>query len=499
MPTWALVSAHARNLACRPHTLVGLATQHVIVGPPARPAAADGEEYVTESFQLESGLVLRNVKVVYKTWGELNAAADNVIFVAHALTGNADAQGWWGGVIGPGLALDTDRFFVVCANILGSCYGTTGPLEPLPAGGVPWASSARSPTRTDKQPRYAADFPYVTVRDTVALHREMLDSLGVRAVHAVVGGSLGGMQALEWLVMYPELVKRGVLIACSAFQSAWQIGISETQRQAIYRDPKWRNGFYALDAPPADGLAIARQGAMIWCVCRLRPPPPLLPLLLATALATPPPPPPLLPPPPPHSLAPSPSCRYRSHPAYMAKFGRQLQTPEAGDAADNARSAAGEGAAPNYSGEGYLEAQGRKVLARFDANSYVSLTRTLDSHHVGRGRGEGGADAPVEQVLAAVQQPVLVVGLDSDVLYPLDEQRFMAGAMPHATLKVVRTMQGHDGFLLEHEQIGALVSAGVRAELHGPKTLSFPREAFTKPSQATPPATPKCGGWAFAI
>lgn len=415
--------------------------------------SSDGERFHAESFELESGLVLRDTTVVYKTWGTLNAAADNVIIVGHALTGNADAASWWGGLIGPGMPLDTDRFFVFCANILGSPYGTTSPLDLMPAGGAPWAAPREGAKRGEKA-RYAADFPYVTVRDSVALHKRVLDELGVRAVHAVVGGSLGGMQALEWLIMYPGLVRRGVLIASSAFQSAWQIGISETQRQAIYRDPRWRNGFYALDAPPVDGLAVARQGAMIW---------------------------------------------YRAHPAYMAKFGRQLQQPKVGDAADTARLSSGgggEGAPPNYAVEGYLEEQGRKFLRRgFDANCYVALTRQLDSHDVGRARGAQGGDAPVEAVLGGVAQPVAVVGLESDVLYPLEEQRFMAGALPNGHLHVVATMQGHDGFLLEPKQIGAIIRNAVEA------TAKSRSDSGTAAAAAAPKpaAAPKRGGWAFAI
>lgn len=417
--------------------------------------SSDGERFHTESFELESGLVLRDVTVVYKTWGTLNAAADNVVVVGHALTGNADAASWWGGLIGPGQPLDTDRFFVFCANILGSPYGTTSPLDLMPAGGTPWAAPRAAP-RGEKL-RYAADFPYVTVRDSVALHKQVLDALGVNAVHAVVGGSLGGMQALEWLIMYPSLVKRGVLIASSAFQSAWQIGISETQRQAIYRDPRWRNGFYHMDAPPTDGLAVARQGAMIW---------------------------------------------YRAHPAYMAKFGRQRQQPKLGDAADSARLSSGggaEGAPPNYAVEGYLEEQGRKFLRRgFDANCYVALTRQLDSHDVGRARGAHGGDAPVEAVLSGVTQPVAVVGLESDVLYPLEEQRFMAGALPNGVLHVISTMQGHDGFLLEPKQIGAIIKGVVEGSAKS-RSDSGTAAAAAKASNAPKPARQTIGGWAFAI
>ena len=217
--------------------------------------------FLVPSFKLESGRVLTNVRVAYRTWGTLSAAADNCLFVPHALTGNAAVNTWWAALLGEGRALDTSRYFVVCANMLGSCYGTTSPLDTVPKA-ASWVRSRDGTPAQAAGDRYAGDFPHTTIRDTVRLHQLLVvHELGVRAVHAVVGGSAGGMQALEWAIMYPALVRRAVVMVCCAAQSAWQLAISELQRQSIYRDPEWNLGFYALDTPPAQGLAAARQNA----------------------------------------------------------------------------------------------------------------------------------------------------------------------------------------------------------------------------------------------
>ena len=378
---------------------------------------ADDEIFMLESLTLESGLVLPHVQVAYRTWGTLNERGDNVIFIAHALTGNADARSWWSNLFGEDHAFDESKYFIVCANMLGSCYGTTGPLDRLPRDPAPeWVRPRKGTARAVAGDRYAGDFPYCTIRDTVALHRELLHHLGVKALHAVVGGSAGGMQALEWLLMYPDLVQRAVVLACGASQHAWQIGISESQRQAIYRDTCWNDGFYSLEEPPADGLSVARQQAMIW---------------------------------------------YRSQPAYDAKFGRAPQAAHPGGAAAQAQCVSGGGgvgAAPTYAVEGYLEHQGTKFVRRFDAGAYVALTRAIDSHDVGRGRGG------VAAALSAVRAPVLVVGLTSDVLYPIEMQRALASGLRRGTLHVVPSEQGHDGFLLETKRIGAAIRAALEAE-----------------------------------
>ncbi len=324
---------------------------------------------------LESGATLSDVPVAYRTWGHLNPAGDNAVVVCHALTGNCNVEAWWPKLIGPGRALDPDRDFVVCANALASPYGTASPLTLDPATGRP----------------YGARFPVPTVRDTVALHRALLERLGVTGVAFAIGGSMGGMQVLEW-ARYDELVRGLVPIAVGGRHSAWCIAFSEAQRQAIYADPAWRGGHYEPGAGPAAGLAVARMIAMI---------------------------------------------SYRSFASFDARFGRQ-----AGEADDG----------PEYAVESYLRYQGAKLVERFDANCYVRLTQTMDTHDVARGRGD------YEAALAAIRQPALVVGIDTDVLYPLAEQKELAAGMPRARLAVLESLHGHDGFLIDCDALNDLVA-----------------------------------------
>jgi homoserine O-acetyltransferase len=280
---------------------------------------------------------------------------------------------WWGALLGPGRALDPDRDFVVCSNVLGGCYGTTGPTSPRPGGHGPWG----------------ADFPAVTVRDIVRVQAALLDALGVRRLRLVVGGSLGGMQALEWALLYPERVDAIAPIAVSARHSAWCIALSEAQRQAIYADPRWRGGRYPPGDGPASGLAVARQIAM---------------------------------------------CTYRSRASLESRFSR------------------GEAEGGGFAVEGWLHHHGGALVARFDANTYVTLTRAMDTHDVGRGRG-GWREA-----LASVRVPALVVSIDTDVLYPPVEQEELKAALPAGTLATLRSPHGHDAFLIEGEATNALVA-----------------------------------------
>lgn len=273
-------------------------------------------------FTTEGGFTFERPAVAYRTWGRLNAARDNAVVVCHALTGTPDAADWWGGLFGPGRLLNPERHFVICANVLGSCYGTTGPRSEDPATGAP----------------YGARFPVVTVRDTVRLHARLLDALGVEGVACVLGGSMGGMQALEWALM-DRRVRAAVVVAVGAAHTAWQIGLSEAQRQAIYADAKWRGGGYPPDDPPAAGLAAARAVAMM---------------------------------------------SYRTPDLFEARFGRRSQ-PDADDV---------------FEIESYLRYQGRKLAARFDALSYVRLTQLMDRYDVAAGRGTpeavlGALDVPV--------------------------------------------------------------------------------------------------------
>jgi homoserine O-acetyltransferase len=316
---------------------------------------------------LECGTTLDRVTVAYRSWGRLTPAGDNAVVVCHALTGSADADLWWGDLIGPGRALDPERDFVICTNVLGSCYGTTGPTSP----------------RYDACPHWGPDFPPITVRDMVEVQRRLLDALGARRIRLVIGGSLGGMQALEW-VFVDERVRAAVVIAASARHSAWCIAQSEAQRAAIAADPRWAGGRYEPERQPAAGLAAARMMAM---------------------------------------------CSYRTPASLEDRFGRAALP--GGD----------------FHISDWLHHHGGALVDRFDANAYVSLTRAMDRHDVGRGRGG------VESALQSIAMPVLVVSIDSDGLYPPAEQEVLARLIPNAELHTIQSPDGHDAFLIETTEL----------------------------------------------
>jgi homoserine O-acetyltransferase len=312
------------------------------------------------------------VTVAYRTWGRLAASADNAVLVCHALTGSADVDAWWGGMLGPGRALDPDHDFVICSNVLGSCYGSTGPASTDPRTGAV----------------FGPDFPPITVRDMVRLQVALLDRLGIDRLRLVIGGSLGGMQALEWALVAPERVAAVVAIATSGRHSPWCIGLSEAQRAAIRADARWRGGRYPPELPPQAGLAAARMMAM---------------------------------------------CTYRSPQSFAGRFGRS--------------------AAPGgqFEAERYLRHHGDKLVRRFDANSYITLTRAMDSHDLGRGRGS------FRRALGSIAQATLVVAISSDVLYPPAEQRELARTIPYATLARLPSPHGHDAFLIDVDALDRLV------------------------------------------
>ncbi|HPC82121.1 MAG TPA: homoserine O-acetyltransferase [Thermoanaerobaculaceae bacterium] len=357
---------------------------------------------LAEGFELECGAVLPEVEVAYRTWGRLTASGDNAVLVCHALTGSADVDSWWGPLLGPGRALDTDRDFIVCSNVLGSCYGTTGPASRRPG----------------QRRRWGPDFPPITVRDMVRLQARLLDVLGVRRLRLAIGGSLGGMQVLEWAATFPERVEAIVPVAAPGRHSAWAIGLSEAQRAAIEADPLWEGGRYRTGAPPAAGLAAARMLAL---------------------------------------------CTYRSWESFTRRFGR---------AAENG----------DWAVARYLRCQGDKLVDRFDANCYVALTRAMDSHDLGRGRGEYG------DVLRAIRQPALIVAIDSDALYPPEEQWELAERFPNGRLAWLHSPHGHDAFLIETEALARLLTA-FRAALGGHctgfSTLGLAREDSPGHSQRT--------------
>jgi homoserine O-acetyltransferase len=344
-------------------------------------------------FHLEGGGALERVELAYETWGELSAAADNAILVCHALTGDSHVagragdghpqEGWWDALVGPGRALDTDRYFVVCANVLGGCQGSTGPASLDPASGKPYGSS----------------FPVVSIRDMVRSQAVLADQLGITRWHCVIGGSMGGMQVLEWGVMYPERCASLVPIASTVSATAQQIAYSSIERNAIALDPNWRGGDY-YDADPGEGphrgLALARTLAQV---------------------------------------------TYRSDQVFNDRFGRQVVESDGFDLWHR------------FSVEGYLDYHGLKLVRRFDANSYLLIAKAMDLHDLGRSRGG------VEAALARIRCPVRTMSIDSDALYPAYQQRLVCEVLQSlgtpASDSSIHSPHGHDAFLIETDQVGA--------------------------------------------
>lgn len=368
--------------------------------PETRDAAPDGDDgrqgiiyRHPDPFPTDSGSTLPSLRIAYTTRGALNDQGTNAILVCHALTGGAHAvdtvlpsgetiSGWFNGIVGAGKGIDTDRYFVICSNILGSCYGTTGPASVDPHRRAP----------------YRMTFPQVTVRDMVRAQKLLLDHIGVRRLATIIGGSLGGMQVLEWAAMYPDTVDSIIPIATSARHSAWAIGISEAQRLAITSDPAWNGGMYT--AQPARGLAIARSIAMIW---------------------------------------------YRSQASYEDRFGRA----PAGEGGKQLRVFTDQPL--SFSVQSYLRYQGQKLVDRFDANSYLYLTRAMDLHDLSRGR------RTAQEVLAGLNARALCIGISSDILYPPAEQKGIAESIPGARYWELESVHGHDAFLMEFDRLNAVL------------------------------------------
>ena len=337
-------------------------------------------------FELESGRSLASVQIVYETYGRLSAARDNVVLVCHALTGSSHAagtsptgaRGWWDGLIGPGRGIDTDRWFVICANVLGGCYGSTGPTSLDPATGRP----------------YGEAFPTITIRDIVRSQRLLLAELGIERVRAAIGGSMGGMQVLEWAASHPDAIDRIIPIAVSARQSAWCVGFNAIAREAL------ELGRAAGD--PAAGLRLARKVGMI---------------------------------------------SYRSAAEFDARFGRS-RSHEGLDPVEG-----------SFDVEHYLERHGRKLVDRFDPATYRTLSLAMDLYDLAANRGA------IDDVLASIEQSALCIGIDSDVRYPTSEQRSLARRLPRGIYHEIASQCGHDAFLIEHEQLAAVVGPFLEAEI----------------------------------
>ncbi|MCU1344526.1 MAG: metX, partial [Acidimicrobiia bacterium] len=331
-----------------------------------------------------------------ETWGRLNATASNAVLVCHAWTGDSHvygsignghpSPGWWDGVVGPGLSIDIDRHFVVCVNVLGGCQGSTGPASPHPEDGRP----------------YGSRFPVITVRDMVRAEAALANHLGIERWLSVIGGSMGGMQAIEWGITYPHRVGSLVLLATCAQSSAQQIALGAVGRRAIRLDPKWRGGDY-YDAEPGDGphegLTIARQLAQVM---------------------------------------------FRTDEVFTSRFGRTFADRQEGF-----------GLWQRFEVERYLDHHGDKLVRRFDANSYLLISKAMDLHDVKRGRGD------LRAALSRLKMPVRTIGIWSDVLYPSYQQReitdtLVALGLPSDYVEI-DSAQGHDAFLIDTDQVNAAI------------------------------------------
>ena len=345
---------------------------------------------------LESGARLGPITLAYETCGTLNEDKSNVILILHALSGDShvagyykpddEKPGWWDNMVGPGKGIDTNRYFIVCSNILGSCMGSTGPCTINPKTVLP----------------YGLDFPVVTIGDMVTAQKALLDHLGIKKILAVVGGSIGGMQLLEWCVRYPDMVIAGIPLATTTRHSALAIAFNEVGRQAIMADPKWNNGNYYFGPKPDLGLAVARMIGHI---------------------------------------------TYLSDESMRQKFGRRLQ--DKSDFSFNFEA--------DFQVESYLRYQGKKFVERFDANSFLYITKAADYYDIRRQYGNGSA----VKAFSKTRAKFLVVSFTSDWLYPTYQSRAMVKAMKKNGLDVsfceIEAQWGHDAFLLSNERLSGLI------------------------------------------
>lgn len=323
-----------------------------------------------QPFITETGFTFDHLEIAYHTWGTLNRNADNVIWVCHALTANSDVEAWWPGMVGEGLAFDTSKYFIVCANILGSCYGTTGPLSIDPLSGREWLDR----------------FPVVTVRDIVKVHELLRKYLNINKIHSVIGASIGGYQALEYSIMYPDVVTGLIFIAAGAKQSPWAVAFNESQRLAIEADITFAGN---NKSGGNNGLKAARSIALL---------------------------------------------SYRTPYAY-----NKTQSEDSDEKITS------------FKASSYQAYQGEKLVRRFNAWSYYRMTQLADSHNVGRHRN--GVISALKMVMART----LCIGIRSDILYPLEEQKFVAENVPNGRYAEIDSFFGHDGFLIEVKQVTDLL------------------------------------------
>lgn len=330
------------------------------------------EKLKWKGFELESGEKLPQYHLAYTTCGQLNTERNNVVWIFHALTANSNPQEWWDGLVGPGKYFDPAKYFIVCVNTPGSCYGSIGPLDTNVATGKP----------------YYHDFPFFSTRDLIRSYQPLRKFLGIEKIHIGIGGSMGGQQLLEWSIEEPELFEHIIPIATNAIHSAWGIAFNTTQRMIIEADGTW-----GQQHPQAGiaGMKAARAMALI---------------------------------------------SYRSYEGYALKQSTnnsQWQIDNSGESVGGAAS--------------YQRYQGEKLANRYNAFSYYTLSKTMDSHNLGRGRGT------VAEALQLIRAKALVIGIDSDVLFPLSEQQYLAAQIPGALFLSISSHFGHDGFLLEFDTI----------------------------------------------
>ena len=315
-----------------------------------------------QPFQLENGGLLTNLHIVYHTYGHLNPAKNNVIWICHALTANSDAADWWPNMVGSGKAFNTDTHFIICANIIGSCYGTT-------ADGI--FTNNQLPA-------------FITIRDMVQAHIALRKHLGISAIRLLVGGSMGGYQTMEWTIAEPAVIQKQFLLVTGAAESAWGIAIHTAQRLSIEADATWLQS-----GGGANGLKAARAFGMI---------------------------------------------TYRNYKQYMASQSDDVEKID------------------DFKAASYINYQGDKLVSRFNAKSYWCLTKSMDSHNIARGRGGN-----LGEVLAQVQQPTLIIGINSDFLCPTQEQQVLASYLPDSQLHIIDSLYGHDGFLTETAKVTGIL------------------------------------------
>jgi homoserine O-acetyltransferase len=378
-------------------------SRQLVGRPPATGAWRDGDPAGDRQFapisnlKLESGRELASARIAFESWGEPNSDKSNAVLVLHALTGDSHAigssskqhptEGWWNGIIGSGLAIDTDKFWVLAPNMLGGCQGSTGPAS-LAANGL----------------EYGSDFPFLTIRDQVAAQKQFAETIGVKKWAAVIGGSMGGMQAIEWAIEHPQLVERLAVIAAPPVSTADHIALNSVQVEAIMTDPAFADGHY-YDAKagfgPHRGLALARRMALL---------------------------------------------NYRSPSELNERFERSWQS--------GVNPLGGGG---RFAVESYLDFHGNKFTRRFDANSYITLVEAMNSHDISRGRGS------IAEALSKITATTLVAGISSDRLFPIEGQQIIADGIKSKLigekLHVIESAFGHDGFLIERETVGPLIGA----------------------------------------